>query len=103
MRSLADLINNDILAARGAALIDILLIVGIVFAILLSDRVGRIRLQILGFVGCAAGLFLASLSAFYTGGRGLAGRFLDVAAKLMAHGRQILRCTHAVASNGLVF
>jgi MFS family permease len=67
VRSLADLINNDILAARGAALIDTLLIVGIVCAILLSDRVGRIRLQILGFVGCAAGLFLASLSAFYTG------------------------------------
>ena len=36
-------------------------------------------------------------------GRGLAGRFLDVDAKLMAHGRQILRCTHVVASNGLVF
>jgi len=68
VRSLADLINNDILAARGAALIDILLIVGIVCAILLSDRVGRIRLQVFGFVGCAAGLLLASLSGFYTGG-----------------------------------
>jgi nitrate/nitrite transporter NarK len=39
-----------------------------VFAILLSDRVGRIRLQVFGFVGCAVGLFLASMSGFYTGG-----------------------------------
>ena len=68
VRNLADLINNDILAARGAALIDILLIVGIICAILLSDRVGRIRLQIIGFIGCAAGLLLASCSAFFTGG-----------------------------------
>ena len=66
-RNLADLINNDILAARGAALIDVLLIVGIVCAILLSDRIGRIRLQVFGFVGCGAGLLLASLSAFCTG------------------------------------
>jgi MFS transporter, putative metabolite transport protein len=30
--------------------------------------VGRIALQILGFFGCAAGLFLASLSSNFTGG-----------------------------------
>ena len=68
VRSLADLINNDILAARGAALIDVLLIVGIVCAILLSDRVGRIRLEVFGFVGCTAGLLLTSISGFCTGG-----------------------------------
>ena len=67
VRNLAELINNDILAARGAALIDILLIVGVVCAILLADRVGRIRLQIIGFVGCATGLLLASFSGFCTG------------------------------------
>ena len=39
-----------------------LLIVGIAFAVLLADRVGRIRLQILGFIGCAVGLLLATLS-----------------------------------------
>ena len=33
-----------------------------VFAVLLTDRVGRIRLQILGFIGCAVGLLLAALS-----------------------------------------
>ncbi len=67
-RSLADLIANDITAAKGAALITTLLIVGIIFAVMLADVVGRILLQVLGFIGCAAGLFLASLSANFTGG-----------------------------------
>jgi MFS transporter, putative metabolite transport protein len=67
-RSVADLIANDITAAKGAALITTLLIVGIIFAVLLADTVGRIALQILGFFGCAAGLFLASLSSNFTGG-----------------------------------
>jgi MFS transporter, putative metabolite transport protein len=40
VRNLADLIGNDQLAAKGAALIDVLLIVGIIFAVLLADRVG---------------------------------------------------------------
>ena len=66
-RNIADLIASDELAAKGAALIDVLLIVGILFAVLLADRVGRIRLQILGFIGCAVGLLLASTSAYTTG------------------------------------
>lgn len=66
-RNLAEVVHNDILGARGAAMIDALLIVGIVVAVLLVDRVGRIRLQVLGFVGCAAGLFLASLSSAFAG------------------------------------
>jgi MFS transporter, putative metabolite transport protein len=56
------LIARDILAAKGAALLDVLLIVGILAAVLLTDRVGRIRLQIIGFIGCAVGLGLATLS-----------------------------------------
>jgi putative MFS transporter len=68
VRSLQDVIANDILAARGAAMITILLIVGIVFAVLLADKLGRIRLQIIGFVGCAVGLVLASLSVDVSGG-----------------------------------
>jgi MFS family permease len=62
VRNLADLIHGDMLAAKGAALIDVLLLVGIVAAVLLVDRVGRIRLQVVGFIGCAAGLGLAALS-----------------------------------------
>jgi MFS transporter, putative metabolite transport protein len=61
-RNVADLVASDILAAKGAAAIDVLLIVGIVAAVFLTDVVGRIRLQTLGFIGCAAGLLVASLS-----------------------------------------
>jgi MFS family permease len=67
VRNLADLINNDELAARGSALIDLLLIVGIIAAILLVNRFGSIRLQTWGFIGCAAGLAIASASAGFTG------------------------------------
>ncbi len=62
VRNLADLIGNDELAAKGAALIDLLLIVGIVCAILSVNRFGSIRLQIWGFIGCAAGLAVAAAS-----------------------------------------
>lgn len=48
-------------------MITMLLIVGIACAVVLADRVGRIRLQILGFIGCAAGLLVASLSVGASG------------------------------------
>jgi MFS transporter, putative metabolite transport protein len=67
VRSTSDLIMNDILAAKGSALITSLLIVGIAFAVLLADRVGRIRLQIFGFAGCAVGLLIASFSVDVSG------------------------------------
>ena len=67
-RSVADLIPQDITAAKGAALITTLLILGILFAVMLADIVGRIALQVLGFIGCAAGLFLASLSGYFADG-----------------------------------
>jgi MFS family permease len=66
-RNLADVIHNDMLGAKGAALIDVLLIVGIIAAVLLADRVGRIKLQVGGFIGCAAGLFIAALSVNFSG------------------------------------
>jgi MFS transporter, putative metabolite transport protein len=68
IRSVSDLISDGIVAAKGSALITMLLIVGIIFAVLLADRVGRISLQVLGFCGCAAGLLLASFSFYTTGG-----------------------------------
>jgi MFS transporter, putative metabolite transport protein len=67
VRSMDDLIANATLAARGDAMITLLLIIGIAFAVLLADKVGRIRLQIFGFIGCAVGLFLASLSVDFSG------------------------------------
>jgi MFS family permease len=66
-QQVADIVANDLIAAKGAAFIDILLLVGIAAAVLLADRVGRIRLQILGFIGCAAGLFIAARSVAYEG------------------------------------
>jgi MFS transporter, putative metabolite transport protein len=58
--TVAGVIARDLEGAKGAALVDTLLIVGILAAVLLSDRVGRIRLQVLGFIGCAAGLAMAA-------------------------------------------
>ena len=62
IRSPADLIASGIHSAQAAALTTSLLIVGIAFAIWLSDSLGRIRLQVFGFLGCAVGLGIASLS-----------------------------------------
>jgi putative MFS transporter len=56
IRSTSDLITKDILAAKGSALITSMLLVGITFAVILADRLGRIKLQMFGFVGCALGL-----------------------------------------------
>jgi MFS transporter, putative metabolite transport protein len=67
IRSMSDMISDDILAAKGAAMINVLLIVGIFCAVVLADIVGRIRLQILGFIGCAIGLLIASFSIDFTG------------------------------------
>jgi MFS transporter, putative metabolite transport protein len=67
-RSVGDLIQKAITAAKGDAMITSLLIFGILFAVMLADVVGRIRLQVFGFLGCAVGLFLASLSANFSGG-----------------------------------
>jgi MFS family permease len=55
-------IQNDILGAKGSALTNILFIVGIIVAIFLVERVGRIKLQIFGFIGCGVGLLLAAFS-----------------------------------------
>jgi MFS family permease len=63
----AGLISKVLTSAEGTAMLDVLLIVGILAAILLVERAGRIKLQIIGFIGCAAGLGLAALS---TGGGG---------------------------------
>jgi putative MFS transporter len=67
VRSLSDMIADGILAAKGAAMINVLLIVGIFCAVLLADRAGRIWLQIIGFIGCAVGLLIASFSIDFEG------------------------------------
>jgi MFS transporter, putative metabolite transport protein len=67
VRSMSDLISNATEAAKGDAMITTLLIIGIAFAVMLADKLGRIRLQIIGFIGCAVGLLIASLSVGLTG------------------------------------
>lgn len=67
MNTLAAVIHHDMEAAKGAAIVDVLLIVGIIAAVFLADRVGRISLQVAGFIGCAAGLLLAAFSTYLTG------------------------------------
>ncbi len=66
-KNLSELIYTDTIAAKGAAGIDLLLILGIIAAIYFADSLGRIRLQILGFIGCAAGLLLAASSTHFSG------------------------------------
>jgi len=66
------IVTKDLQAAEGAVFIDLLLIVGIVFAVLLADKVGRMRLQIVGFIGCAIGLFIAAMSLNFTEGSTMA-------------------------------
>lgn len=66
-RNLSDLIYRDMISAKGAAGIDVLLILGIVAAICFADRFGRIQLQIAGFIGCAVGLALAAYATHVEG------------------------------------
>jgi MFS family permease len=61
--NLAALIHNDLIGAKGTALVDVGFLVGIGFAIWLSDRLGRIPLQIVGFIGCSIGLFFAAFGS----------------------------------------
>ncbi len=60
--TIKDIIHNDMLASKGSAIMDMLFVLGVIFAILLVDKVGRIKLQVVGFIGCAVGLLLAALS-----------------------------------------
>ncbi len=61
--SVSAVIHDDLLGAKGAALVDLAFVAGIAVAIALADRWGRIPLQILGFIGCALGLALAALGS----------------------------------------
>jgi MFS family permease len=58
----AAIVHKVVLSAQGTMLLDVMLVVGILAAIALVERAGRIKLQVFGFVGCAVGLGLAALS-----------------------------------------
>jgi MFS family permease len=59
---LMDDILKDRHATEGAAFLDLFLIVGFILNILLVERLGRIRLQVLGFAGMAAGMALLAIA-----------------------------------------
>lgn len=56
-------IRKDIGDTLGTALLDLLLVAGFVIAILLVDRVGRLPLQKVGFIGCACGLIVLGIAS----------------------------------------
>lgn len=62
-RTDSNFIFDDMAAAEGSGAIDLFLLLGFLTSIPLVDRIGRIPLQIIGFMGCAVGLLIASLSA----------------------------------------
>lgn len=56
-------IDAAVMAARDTTLVEAGLLLGIVCAIALADRCGRIPLQIIGFLGCALGLMAAAITS----------------------------------------
>ena len=55
-------IGEDIFSIQGAALIDIFLVAGLLINIFLVEKWGRIKLQIIGFLGMTIGLIILALS-----------------------------------------
>ena len=58
----------DFAGIKEAAFVDLFLIIGFVINILLVDRWGRIKLQVLGFAGMAVGLVILAASLSLPGG-----------------------------------
>lgn len=56
-------LKSDFEATASSAFTDLFLVVGFVINILLVERVGRIRLQVAGFVGMTIGLLVVALSS----------------------------------------
>jgi len=61
-------VAKDIGATEGAAVVDLLLLVGFMLAIVLVHYVSRITLQIVGFLGMALGLLMAGASSLFPAG-----------------------------------
>lgn len=62
--SQTDFIARQLASAKGSAFVDVFLIAGFLLAVILVDRVGRIPLQMIGFIGMAFGLLLLALSTY---------------------------------------
>lgn len=67
----SDFMVREMGSAKGSAIVDLFLILGFIGAILLVEKLGRIRLQIIGFLGMAVGLVtLAASSTLPPGSQG---------------------------------
>ncbi|MGI9196704.1 MAG: MFS transporter [Candidatus Nanopelagicales bacterium] len=64
----ATFIADDIASTVGTAFLDIFLVLGFVVAILTVERLGRIRLQLIGFALMAVGLIVLALASGLPGG-----------------------------------
>jgi MFS family permease len=53
---------REMASAKGSAIVDVFLIVGFLIAVWLVDRAGRVRLQVVGFLGMAVGLAILAAS-----------------------------------------
>ena len=62
-----DFISEDIVSIEGAAIIDIFLFLGLLTNILLVEKLGRIKLQLTGFIGMTVGLLVISFATCLTG------------------------------------
>lgn len=60
-----DYIADNILALQGTAFLDIFLIIGFVLNIILIERIGRMKLQIIGFAGMIVGLFILVIASLF--------------------------------------
>ncbi len=63
-------IADDIAATEGTAFLDIFLVLGFIAAIFLIEKLGRVRLQLGGFVIMAVGLLILAISSALPGGGG---------------------------------
>ncbi len=66
----AGYIAQDRAAVEGSALLDVFLVLGFIAAIFFIDRIGRVRLQLGGFVMMAVGLALLAIVSALPGGGG---------------------------------
>ena len=64
----ATFVAKDMGATEGAAVVDLLLLVGFLLAIVLVHYVSRVTLQIVGFLGMALGLLMAGASSLFPAG-----------------------------------
>jgi MFS family permease len=55
-------IAQDFYSSEYTVLLDIFLVIGFILNILFIERIGRIRLQLVGFIGMAAGMFILAVS-----------------------------------------